>query len=60
MKTIDEMYKTSDDYEIFYNICLLGWSAICIVNYTGRFETLFINNKTKNTEKNKWKVKWKK
>jgi hypothetical protein len=46
MNAIDEVYKTSDDYEMLYNICLSGWSAICIVNYTGRFETLFVGSET--------------
>lgn len=37
MKTIDEVYKTSDDYEMLYKICSGGFEVICIVNYNFRF-----------------------
>ena len=44
---LDEIYKTSNDYEMLYNLCMLGNRIICIVNYNDRFETLFVDDTSK-------------
>ena len=37
MKSIDESYKMSTDYELLYNYCIHGYSIVCSVDFKDSF-----------------------